>query len=334
MQIGFTYLPLNFFLAARSLSPKWKSLVITTEILDINVSSMAFCKFLVYNCPQLDYLQVKISESFLNKQLDDLLKELVQVSEMKLFCYGSTSGLGAILSKHTERLLNPNFKLSINFVHVQPNLKNLEPIYKLDENERYNEVEMEQVNSDARLNFNRREFYDGVHKILLDEDQCRELVEFERHSKRLKRMDQLNVWKDRMDVDLDRFLRTVPDSILVMTLRTLDPLPQYTLDAIPKLLPNLSLFILNNLGSSIPDLRFLGRLNYLSELKLKDITFSFASRDALCEVIEDGRFLASLTVEYLEKSSGTFGQNIRPQLLAAFKRKMRTNKSIKFETFF
>lgn len=310
-------------------------MVITQERLGSNSGSHAFVQFLASNCNQLNHLQVRIDESSKIAHLQNILKGLVRLKELKLLFHGSTYGLRAVLSQHLQRLSNPNFKLSINFVTVEPNLENLEPIYELNEDERYSDAEIELVKKDTRLNFNRREFYDTVHRVLLDDDDCRELVHFEEFRKNLKRIDQLNVWKDRLDVDLGRFLQTMPDSIVVLMLRILDAPPQWTLDAIPTLFPNASLVSLNNFGRNAPpDLKFLSKLTYLCDLHLKDLTFSFANRDDLYRLIEDGRFFASLIVEYLVKSSDTFDKQIRPQLLTIFDRKKSANKSIKFEANF
>ena len=332
MRIGFTEIPASLFKTA--FKPKWKSLVITLECLDSSSGSNAFVKFLTTNCRQLEYFQTGIDKNSKIVHLNNILKGLTQVKELKLFCHGSTHGLTAVLAKHLHRLSNPNFKLSINFVTVLRDLQNLEPIYELNENERYEETQMALVEQDGRLNFNRREFYDSVHKILLDEDHYRELVQFETHRLHLKRIDYLNVWKDRMDIDLNRFLNTVPNSISLFTLRTLDPLPQYMLDAIPTLFPRLYMFSLNNLGNSTPDLKFLRKLTYLSELKLKEFTFSYVNRDDLFNAVEHGHFLSVLNVEYLTKSPEIFLRQIKPQLMVIFERKALTNPSIKYETNF
>ena len=334
--MGFTQYPARFFQTA--FKPKWRSMIITQEKLDSNSGSHAFVQFMISNCKRLNHLQIGIDEISKIAHLQDILRGLVQVNELKLFFHGSTKGLRSVLSQHLERLSDPNFKLTINFVTLQPNLEALEPIYELNKDHQqgpiYSDAAMELAKQDTRLNFNRREFYDSFHRVLLDDDDCRELVHFEECSKHLKRIDQLNVWKDRLDVDLGRFLRTMPDTIVILMLRVLDAPPQWILDALPTLFPRASLVSLNNFGNSAPDLKFLFKFPFLDELQLKDLTFSFANRDDLCKLIEDGRFFAALIVEYLRKRSDTYKQLIRPQLMAAFERKKRTNGSINFQARF
>lgn len=295
---------------------------------DNDEMSDAFIDFLT-GCKRLQHLEFKLPNESKEEQLERILSELVWIRELVLFVDGPMEGIERALNAHLDRFADTNFKLTINFVIVQANLRHLEPLIEFENSKAINNATFGQIERDQRTNLDLDLFYNRIRHVRIGTN--REIDQLLNHNSKLECLLAVNF----MDlppsselIDLKRVLDVLPKRMKCLVFH----LPHHSvsnelLNTLPDRFPNLIKLLLETLGKRVLDLRFVSEFNYLSDLILIEI--SYKNHQHLITILKRCKYLSYLVIKNRWKAGKEFTK-FKPQLLRQIKSKKKEIRPFEF----